>query len=81
MLLNLLFALNAQAAVHNLNYNYKGVVLTVMLEANDYIEAIDKGADKCMGFYFTKFPVLGMTEDEKLELVDTCANPRKNLGR
>lgn len=47
--------------------------IKVVVDANSFLEAIDKGASLCFQAFQNLAPI---TEDFKLDLTDSCANPR-----
>ena len=76
--LSLLTTLLASAATKptefKLHYRHAGDHLEVKLATSSYEAAIDSGADRCFEFFTSKKK---MTKEEKIDLVDVCANPRK----
>jgi hypothetical protein len=74
ILLVLLMSSPAFAAKQDvtLHYVFKGQHLEVPVRAPSFAEAIEPGADQCWKF----FSKTAANRDEKVSLVDVCANPR-----
>jgi len=76
MLSIMLLAFNIKANQFIMHYNFKGIKLDTYIEASDYNEAIEKGADSCFLFYTKVFKISQLTENEKVGLANVCTNPR-----
>ena len=58
----------------SLHFRFKDKHLEVPVRAPSFTDAIEPAADKCFKFYTSQYD---LSRDEKEELVDICANPRK----
>lgn len=70
-----LLSLPAAAAKEEikLHYRYHGKHLEVPVRAPNFVDAIEPGAEKCMQFFTSEER---LTLDDKIQLIDVCANPR-----
>jgi hypothetical protein len=58
----------------SMHFRFRDKHLEVPVRAPSFTDAIEPAADKCFKFYTSQFE---LSRDEKEELVDICANPRK----
>lgn len=68
----------ASAGEQTLHYHFKGADLDVRLPAQSFDEAIEAAATKCFQFYTSEFK---LSRDEKEDLVNHCANPRRSAAQ
>ena len=65
----------SQAETYNFKYKYDGVSLEHKTEAKTWEEAFKRSAQSCFTFYKSKIKNR-LSEDQGLDIIDVCANPR-----